>query len=70
MLTQYVNIGYAILAVNNLYLHHVSFTDQANGVFRFSDSVAQPDPYFSDYDLKIKGTGTAIVIDNGGKYTC
>ena len=56
---------------SSLYLHHVSYitTDQANEVYRFSDSVAQPDSYFSDYDLKIKGTGAAIVIDNGGKYT-
>lgn len=43
----------------------MSILEPDSGLFRFSDSVAQPDPYCSDYDSKIKGTGAAIVIDNG-----
>jgi len=55
--------------VNVIGMHHVSlkFLDPTNGTFRFSDSLAQPDPYCNDYDLKIKGTEAAIVIDNGEK---
>ena len=48
-------------------LIHSRDAEPASGIFRFSDSVAQPDSYCSDYDLKIKGTGVAIVIDNGEK---
>lgn len=43
----------------------MSILEPTSGIFRFSDSVAQPDPYCNDYDSKIKGTGAAIVIDNG-----
>ena len=46
---------------------HSRDAEPTSGIFRFSDSVGQPDPYCNDYDSKIKGTGAAIVIDNGEK---
>ena len=52
------------------YYHVMLRSDTANGVFRFSDTAAEPDPHFSDYDLRIKGTGAAIIIDNGIMHYC
>ncbi|XP_065913928.1 actin-related protein 5-like [Dysidea avara] len=43
----------------------MSTLDPSNGCYRFSDCLAQPDPYYSDYELNFKGKDAAIVIDNG-----